>query len=220
MKTKDGINLEEIAKSIVGLFPNLDFLEQRLSLELYRLIAKGEPVSRSTLALRLGAPVETVSHILDRWPGVFSDAEQRVIGYWGLALPTAYKSPHRFTVDGRTLSAWCAWDTLFLPQLLGRTAEVESSSPASGVTVRLTVTPKSVEYLDPADAQMSFLLPDATSIQKDIVTAFCHFVYFFPSRQDGEAWVEQHPGTFLMSIDEAQVLARLKNEAHYRAVLR
>ncbi len=220
MITNHKIDLDGVAASIVGSFPTLDLFEQQLSLELYRLLAEGQPVRRATLAERLGVPVEIVNGILGGWPGVFSDSQQRVVGYWGLAIPAAYASPHRLTIDGRRLSAWCAWDTLFLPQLLGQTAEVESSSPASGVTMRLTVTPENVARVDPAGTKMSFLLPDAAAIQKDIVTTFCHFVYFFPSRQAGESWAAQHAGVFMLSIEEAYALARRKNEAQYREVLR
>ena len=216
MTTNGNVNLDDLAASVVAVFPKLDLLEQRLSLELYGLLAEGQPVPRPKLAQRLGISVENVNRTLDGWPGVYSDPQQRIVGYWGLAVPAAHASPHRITVDGRILSAWCAWDTLFLPQLLGQTAEVESTSPALGDTVRLTVTPEQVEHVDPIDAQMSFLLPDAAGVQKDVVTTFCHFVHFFPSRQIGESWTAQHPGTFMLSINEAHTLARRKNRAQYR----
>src|SRR6266851_6703282 len=145
MITNDKVDLDDVAASIVGVFPTLDLFEQRLSLELYRLLAEGQPVPRATLADRLGVPVEIVNAILGGWPGVFSDPQQRVVGYWGLAIPAAYASPHRLPINGRRLSAWCAWDTLFLPQLLGQRAEVESASPTPGVTVSITVTPEEVE---------------------------------------------------------------------------
>ncbi len=123
-------------------------------------------------------------------------------------------------MNGRTLSAWCAWDTLFLPQLVGHTAEIESASPNNTGIVHLTITPQQVERVEPVGAQMSVLIPDAQEMQKDIVTSFCHFVHFFPSRQAAESWTAKHPGTFMLSIHEAHVLARLKNEAQYREVLR
>ena len=219
MTTMGKANLDDLAGSILGCFPTLDLLEQRLSVELYRLLAEGLPVPRATLAERLGIPVDSLNRILDSWPGVFSDAQLHVVGYWGLALPAAYASPHRLRIDGRTLSAWCAWDTLFLPQLLGKTAQVESTSPAGG-TICLTVTPERVERVEPIGAQMSFLLPDCAGVQKDVLTTFCHFVHFFPSRPVAESWTAQHSGTFLVSIHEAHVLARLKNDAQYREVLR
>ena len=213
------LNLDDLASSIVGCFPTLDLLEQRLSLALYRLLAEGRAVPRARLAEELEIAVEAASRILDGWPGVFSDARQQVVSYWGLALPDAYASPHRFTVGGRTLSAWCAWDTLFLPQLVGSTAEVESAAPGGG-TVRLTVTPERVEHVEPVGAQMSFIIPDCAGVEKDVVTSFCHFVHFFPSLRIGENWAARHAGTIMLPVPEAHVLARLKNEAQYREILR
>jgi hypothetical protein len=66
-------NIEALSISIVECFPQLNSLEQRLSLELYRLLAAGRPVPRSSLAEKLGEPVESVNRILESWPGVFSD---------------------------------------------------------------------------------------------------------------------------------------------------
>ena len=215
MTVHDRINLDDAAARIVGVFPELDGIEQHLSLELYRLLARGQPVSRALLAQRVRIPVETVDRILDGWPGVFSNAQRQVVGYWGLAIPAAYASPHRFKIAGRTLSAWCAWDTLFLPQLLGQTAEIDSTGPNASDRVRLTVTPDRVERVEPADAQMSFLLPDAAEVQKDVLTTFCHFVHFFPSHQSAESWTARHPETFTLSIDDAHTLAKRKNGAQY-----
>jgi hypothetical protein len=60
----------------------------------------------------------------------------------------------------------------------------------------------------------------SSELSGTVVTSFCHFVHFFPSRQAAESWTAKHTGTFLLSIHEAHVLARLKNEAQYRDVLR
>jgi alkylmercury lyase len=220
MVTKDKINLDDVLMTTLAAFPPLGDIEQRLSIELYRQLAQGRPVPRTTLARCLGIPFETMSGILAGWPGVFSDPEQAIVGYWGLALPTAYKSPHRFTVEGRILSAWCAWDTLFLPQLLGKPAAVESVSPVDSATIHLTVTPERVERVEPMGTQMSFLLPDAARVQTDVISTFCHFLHFFASQQAGETWAEKHPGTFLLSIEEAFLLGRRKNAAQYGDVLR
>jgi len=218
MTTAPRLNLQDLATRIVGCFPRLDLPEQHLSLALYRLLAEGQPVRRAVLAERLAISAETVNRILDGWPGVFSDRQRDVIGYWGLSIPSAYAGPHKLTVNGRTLSAWCAWDTLFLPQLLGGSAEIESAGPAEGI-VRLTVTPERLEQVEPADAQMSFLVPDCAGVQKDVVTTFCHFIHFFPSRPAGESWSSHHAGTFLLQVHEAHVVARLKNEAQYSQAL-
>ena len=43
------------------------------------------------------------------------------------------------------MHTWCAWDTLFLPALLGETAEVRSTCPVTGSVVELVVAPDAVK---------------------------------------------------------------------------
>jgi hypothetical protein len=86
------LNLDELAAAIVRCFPSLNLLEQRLSLDLYRLLAEGQPVQRTELAQRLVISVEVVNRVLNSWPGLFSDAERRIVGYWGLSIPGAYST--------------------------------------------------------------------------------------------------------------------------------
>jgi alkylmercury lyase len=220
MIANDKVNVDAVTAHIIDALPKLDLFEQRMSLELYRLLALGQPVSRAMIAERLGVTLEKINQVLNGWPAVFFDSRQQVVGYWGLSLPAAYDSPHKMTIDGQAFSAWCAWDTLFLPQLLGKTANIESTNPASGEPVRLTVSPERAEQVSSSDAQMSFVLPDVRSAQKDLVSAFCCFVHFFPTREVGERWVAQHDGTFLVSIDEGMAIGQKRNRTQYRDVLR
>ncbi len=185
MLTNYKVDLDAIATSFVNALPKLDSFEQHLSIELYRLLAGGQPVPCALLAKRVGVVIEKINPILKTWPGVFFDSQDQVVGYWGLSLPASYESPHKMTIDGQTLSAWC----------------------------------EGVKQANPADAQMSFLLPDAESTQKDILSAFCCFVHFFPSRKAGENWVAQHDGTFLLSIEQGLAVAHRKNMAQYGNVL-
>jgi alkylmercury lyase len=215
MAANETIDLDRVIATVLEGFPRLDTLAQRVSVALYRLLAAGKPVARRDLARKVDVAAETVERILGGWPGVFYDAQGCVVGYWGLALPEAYRSPHRFVTGGRDFSAWCAWDTLFLPELLGAGAEVASASPEGGGHVRLSVTPRGVARVEPAAAAMSFLVPDAKAVGKDVVASFCHFVHFFPTRVAGERWCARRPGTFMLSIDEAEALARRKNAAQY-----
>jgi alkylmercury lyase len=85
--------------------------------------------------------------------------------------------------------------------------------------VRLTITPQQVERVEPVGSQMSVLVPDAREMQKNVITSFCHCVHFFPSQEACDIWARKHPGTFMLSMQEAHTLVRLKNEAQYRDVL-
>ena len=206
-------DVNALAETIRSWFPH-DFQEDEgsVSVSLYRLLAEGRPVSESALATRAGVSEPRVKEILEEWIGVFRDDDGNIVGYWGLALP---EMNHRFVVEGRTLYTWCAWDSLFIPHILGQTAQVESACPVTDTPIRLTVAPDGVEEVEPQGAVVSFLTPSPERIQDDVVTNLCHFIHFFASRAAGEEWVSGRPGTFLMDVEEAFILGQLKNEAQY-----
>jgi alkylmercury lyase len=107
-------------------------------------------------------------------------------GFWGLSTkPT----PHQFTVKSRTLWTWCAYDSVFLPALLGEATAVESRDPESGQSIRLTVSPSRIEAAEPADIVVSMISPgawDLTSVARVMASA-CHFIFFFASRALADA---------------------------------
>ncbi len=209
-------DIEALSEHLLRIFPALDATQQRLSLALYRKLARGAPVAPSSLANRVEMSAERVIQQLRNWPGVYYDGEQRVIGFWGL---TTSPMPHRLRVDRRELYAWCAWDTLFLPALLGVTVEVESACRASGTPVRLTVTPHGVESAVPAKLLVSFLLPDAEAMDANVITSFCHYVHFFRSREAAKPWLHEHPETFLLSLADAYEFGGRMNRARFGTVL-
>src|SRR5437879_876564 len=193
-------DIEALSEHLLRVFPPLDPTGQRLSLALYRELARGAPVSPPSLADRVETSAETVVRQRRRWPGVYYDGEQRVVGFWGLTIAPM---PHRLRADGRELYAWCAWDTLFLPALLGASVEVESSCRATGAPVRLTVTPHGAESAESAGLSVSFLLPDAEAMNANVITSFCHYVHFFSSRKAAKPWRHAPPEPFLHSLADA-----------------
>jgi len=204
-----------LAQKVADAFPKLSAPEQRIALGLYRLLAEGEPVSSDRLAQHLDLSTSLVREVLDTWPAVYFDDKKNVIGFWGLALG---EMPHRFKVDGRQLYTWCAWDSLFIPELLGKTAEVESSCPISGQTISLTVGPRRVKNFSPDAAVVSLLSPTA-SFDMNVIASFCHYVLFFSSEESGNKWIANHEDTFLLTVNDAFEIGRLTNEATFGAVL-
>ncbi len=206
------IAIDKVLSSFPEEFLQLGREEQKLSLHLYRLLAEGNPVPRESIPRAANLSEEVVNRILSESPVVYYDDRGRIIGYWGLALE---ETNHRFEVNGRTLYTWCAWDSLFIPELLNQTARVESECPATGEKIRLTVSPHKIEQCEPAGAVMSFLNPEAEKIREDVILHFCHYVHFFSSVEAGSRWVLENPGTFIMSIEEAYSLAQKKNGIKY-----
>ncbi len=203
---------QAVLRALPREFHSLQRDEQRVSLQLYRLLAEGEPVSRSRIAETLGLPEASVNTILEQWPGVYFNEEGEVIGYWGLALPDM---GHRFEVEGRLLYTWCAWDSLFIPELIRKTATVTSACPVTGETIRLTVDPGGIRTVHPAGTVMSFLTPPDESFREDVINQFCHYIHFFSSAEAGAQWCAGHQGTFLLPLDRAMELGRIKNRAQY-----
>ena len=216
VKTETGpLAVEEIAREILAFFPQLDSQAQRVSLTLYRLLARGEPVSRVRLAQEADCPLAQVAALLDNWPGIYYGDDGRIVGYWGLALG---EMSHTLHCDTRTLYTWCAWDTLFLPELLNQPARVTSTDPVSGTVLELDVTPEGTHTRGPHEVWMSFLMP-SVGMGKTIVSSFCHYIHFFASERSGREFMSKNDGTFLLRLTEAVDLAHLKNVAQYPDVL-
>jgi alkylmercury lyase len=215
-------DLNEIFAPLSAAMPGLSRAEQRMALALYRQLMRGEPVRHEQLATVLDLPIREVVDALERpalrWL-VFYDDEQRVVGFGGLAV---VEMPHRFTIQGRTLYTWCAWDGLFLPEILSEVAEIESTCPLTKQPIRLTVGPDGVRAVEPQDTVVSFLLPDPREFEQttmETIRGFCHHVYFLASPEAGERWTAQHEGTFVLTLDEAVALARMNNAARFDKVL-
>jgi alkylmercury lyase len=201
----------ELAEAISDAMPPLGATEQRLAVALYRALAEGQPVENPQVARRAGLGEEQVRDLLSAMPGVSRDDDGRIVGFLGLSL---LETAHRFEVEGIQAYTWCAWDPLFIGPLLGKSGHVMSLDPKNGAAVSLTVTPEAVQEVTPSGAVVSFLMPDKPW-EQDIVQCFCHYVLFFSGRESGERWTADHPGTFLLSVEDAYEVGRHTNAMHF-----
>jgi alkylmercury lyase len=214
---------DEWWESHVRWLPVFSAKEQRAGSILHRALAKGEPVTFGQYARALGTSVDAAVTLVTESalrPFVYTDETGQITGFWGLSVvPTR----HRLAVDGRTLWTWCAQDSLFIPELLGEIAEIESRDPENDQPIRLTVSPERVEAASTSGIVVSIGRPetwDASSATRIITTA-CHHIFFFTSRASGERWQEKHPGpeTILLSLDEAVCCGKRSNAHLFGAEL-
>jgi alkylmercury lyase len=167
-----------------------------------RLLSGGDPVTLEQLAAAAGSSVDDVEAALDAQTSAERDEQGRLVG---LAL-TLRPTSHRFTVDGRTLFAWCSSDTLMLPVVLGRPAVVESSCPQTGQPIRIELTPERVERVDPAGTVMSAVRPPGRLA--DVRADTCDHGHFFSSVAATTAWADTHPNGHIYPVEEAFRLDR------------
>jgi alkylmercury lyase len=198
------IDIADLAEHMGCCAEQRDDREQRAQLALYRQLAEGAPV----------APPEFAG-FLERWHGVHTDDDGNVIAFQGLSIVEA---PHRLRVNGRRLYAWCAWDTLFLPELLAQPVEIESICPTTGERISLAVDVHGPTSVSPPGAVLTFRRPGA-AFGDDVIETFCRFVHFFASREAAEPWIAGHPGTFAISIPEGFEIGRHTNAAQFGAAL-
>ncbi len=199
-------------------FHRAEAAAQRVQLALYRLIAAGLPVDRDGLALAVGRDPVEVADMLAAIPAsnFLYDSGGKIVGFRGLGqVPTR----HHLGFAGKRLYAWCAFDCLFLPGLLGGDIEVASACPASGKEIRLTVTPRGVTAVGPESTLMSFVTPEAARMRAELREVFCCHVNFFAGPEAAETWRATHPDAAILTLDQGFELARLRNQAGYGAVL-
>lgn len=210
------MNTTELTDFFVDAFPTMDAEQQRMALALYRLLATGNPVTVDQLHAASGVSRIKIEQTLQLWPGVFFDDAARVIGFLGISIEPM---PHQMVAGKDTAFAWCAWDTLFIPQLLDQTVKVQSNCPVTGNPIALEVSPTGFETGDHAQILLSFLTPDPEKIRTDVTTNFCQYVYFFDSRAVAEQWISEHSGTFILSLEDAFLLGQAVNKARYHSTL-
>jgi Alkylmercury lyase/Helix-turn-helix domain of alkylmercury lyase len=139
------------------------------------LVESTTPVSLDALAQALHTSRERVKAVLERYP----DAEYNQFGNllgWGLTL---HPTIHQLVVEGYSLYAWCAPDTLYDPLVLNRSAKIVSQCPVTGAKIEILLTPDRLESLSPASAVVSIVrdgsvftrLQEAGCIQQGAVTA-------------------------------------------------
>jgi alkylmercury lyase len=196
--------LNELTDALLAAVPPLDPMQQHLVVGVYRALARGLPVAPAELADNLGMARELVQETLDAWPGVYRDNAGNVIGFWGLALSDM---PHELDTGVATVHTWCALDPFLITPLLPGGARVRSTDPVTGAPISLTITDDGIHDLTPATTVVSMLIPDRP-FDAGIVHSFCHYVHFFGSPQSGREWTREHPGTFLLDIDQTNAVAR------------
>ena len=201
---------DEMTKKLTEIGGLVDYGAERsrLLVQVWRALATGQPVTGNRVdefVSDIGIAPEDAGQFLRQMTE--RDDDDSIVGIMGLSLND---HPHRFTVDGNQMSTWCAADTLFLPAMLGQTASVESESPLSKETVRVTVSPEGVQTSQPADAVVTIVVPKETDMSSvaSIWMTFCRHIFFFASRSEAEQWASGRDDIEILSLDEGYAMTQ------------
>lgn len=187
--------------------------ERRAGLILLRELTRGSPVAVDDFARALGAQADTAERLVSAStlsPFILRDEDGLIGGFMGMSVT---ETPHRMTVGDQLLWTWCAYDTLFLPALIGRTVRVESHDPAGGQAIRLTVSPQRIETADPVAPLVSMVRPEAWDLTSATcaIASVCQHGFFHVSRETGEQWRSRRRQTILLSVEEAFEFGKRSN---------
>jgi alkylmercury lyase len=180
-------------------------LDLQVTVQTIQLLSEGNPVPAERLAEVWGMPQEQVEVILDQASSIGKaqlDGEGRLVGGVLSLLPTE----HKVRVNDNDLYAWCAYDAVFIPGVIGKTARIESRDPVNGEIIRMTITPDGVIDLDPTDSVISVVNPDMGDAGPD--GPRCSQMLFFSSRKSAGTWQKDHPDVEILTVEEVFEIAQ------------
>lgn len=204
----------------LGLFvPTLERLAARWSsagplLPGFPLLARGRPVSVGEIAAAAGAQPRRVERAVDA-ARCERDENGRLIDLYGLTLtPTL----HRLSIAGRILFSCCALWAHVIPKLVAGIVRVESVDPRRRELVRLAISPRAVEYVDPPGAVATLAVATREAIDRDVGEAWCRQVAHFVSRKSADEFAAARPTCHVVELAKLGQAAEFLHQAIWSAI--
>jgi alkylmercury lyase len=168
--------------------------------KIYAYLLKGEPLPVNYFAALLHMEVDEAEKIITSHGEV--DDQGRVVGFLGLSLvPTPYK----LVVKGKTLYAWCATDTIWLPQFLLLEALIESEDPVNGQLIQLSVNEDFLDWTDPVPLYISWV---EKTDRCHIRHSFCQRSHLFASQETAAKWLSENADAEIYNVEELFTFSR------------
>jgi alkylmercury lyase len=180
--------------------------ELRLQVIALQLLSKGDPVSPERLAEAWGMPLTQVEAIFEQAgaQGTLQlDDSGKMIGSAISLIP----SVHQFQINGKTLYAWCAYDAVYAPGVIGKNAVIESVDPLSNESIRIDVSPDGVMGSKPEEIYVTVVGMEADS-KGGAQSPRCSQMHFFVSEENVKKWSADRSGVVFMTVDQLYDLAR------------
>jgi len=177
------------------------YVWRRLVHTTIRLLAEGRPIEAAEIADASGIPLDEVEQALAGMSDVERDEAGRIVGMGLTMRPT----PHVMRIDGKTLYAWCAMDTLAFASILDWPVTIESPDHASGEPIRIEADGHRVRAAEPATAVVSWWVDPAG---EGLRGTLCGNGHFFASADSAAGWLAERPGASVLTLEAAFAAGR------------
>jgi alkylmercury lyase len=180
-------------------------LDYRVTIRTMQALAEGKPVSPERLAGIWEMPLNQVEAVLASAVAsgrAETDSNGDLVGGVLSLVPTS----HRISLDGKQIYAWCAYDAMYAPGVVGKTARIASEDPITGEPIEVTLTPAGVEEVRPEGAVISIVGPE-TDMRGGSDSPRCSQMRFFASRDSAHRWLRGRADVSILTVEEVFELA-------------
>jgi alkylmercury lyase len=198
--------IEKTRQALEGLPEGAYEAELRLQVIALQLLSKGEPVSPDSLAEAWNMPLEQVHAIFEQ-AGALGTLQLDDSGNMVGSAISLVPSSHKFQVNGKTLYAWCAYDAIYIPGVIGTNALIDSIDPLSNESIRLKVSPEGVMESEPEGIAVTVVGMEA-DVRGGAESSRCSQMHFFVSEENARKWSADYPDVSIMTVDQVYDLAR------------
>ena len=187
---------------------------QKISLAIYRGLAKGSPVKLADIAKDLGLNHDKVETFLQLLPKSTIDFDEsgRIVAFVGLSLTPAN---HSFFIGNKEFYTWCVIDALFLPSLLQTNARLVTACPQTSSKIEVYLSSQTVLSASPVAPVVSLVATTGEDCCHDIRAAFCNHVNLFRDQLAIDKWSKGKDGIIAVPLKKAFVMALQRNDWRY-----
>jgi len=202
--TKDEM-IERYRKAYDAIPQDALELDLRVTVKTIQALAEGNPVSPDRLAELWEMDIDQVRIILNQALAagrVELDDQGNLFG----GILSLNPTPHRISIGGKELYAWCAYDAIYIPGVVGKSAEITSEDPNTGGLINIFITPSGVARIHPEGTVISVVGPEA-DMRGGANSSRCSQMRFFESRDSADRWVQGHSGISVLSVEDGYEVA-------------
>lgn len=205
-RPKKGELIEAYRKAYDAIPQEALELDLRVTVKTIQALAEGKPISPDRLAEIWEMPLEQVRLVLD---GAVTggraeiDAQGNLVGGVLSLVPTT----HRIAMGSKRLYAWCAYDAIYVPGVVGKSARIVSRDPVTGDSIRITVTHTGVAEVRPVSTVISVVGAEADT-RGGADSPRCSQMLFFGSRDSAEQWLQGRSGISVLTVEEVFEIAK------------